>query len=107
MNFIKIIQKTNFGAMAIFVSGCLLDHFTTAYGISIPGLTESNSFVLMLMNYGLWHLAEIVVIVFGIGASLMSTRNDKAILTTFSTLMLISGGLLRLAVGFQNLSLIL
>jgi len=92
---------------SIFVSGCIFDHVTTAYGVSIPGLTESNSFVLILMGYGLWHFAEFFIIFFGLIAVLMAKKFDKSGIVTFSAVMLSFSGILRLLFGFQNLTIIL
>lgn len=56
---------TNF-TMIVFTLGCVLDHLTTAYGVTLFSVVESNPMVVMLMELGIWREFELMVISVGV-----------------------------------------
>ena len=94
-------------AMVIFVVGCICDHLTTAYGLMLPNIHELNMNVLFLMGHGLWHIAEILIIMAGVGSGYLALKSESNLVVNLSTFMLMSGGLFRFYASIQNLTIIL
>ncbi|MGQ9679146.1 MAG: hypothetical protein ACUVV4_00010 [Candidatus Bathyarchaeia archaeon] len=92
---------------SIFSIGCLLDHFTTAYGLEVEGIHELNSIVITLQEHGLWEISEFLVVSLGLFSVLLSSKNEAAPLIKTSLFLLMVTGFIRLVVGFQNIMIIL
>ena len=90
----------------IFSVGCLLDHITTAYGLTIPGVVETNPFVLRMINYGVWHFFEFLILVSGIffGFNLGSLKSGASKFLFIVALNAV--GLCRFLAGLYNLEII-
>lgn len=100
-------NRLEFTAMAIFLLGCLCDHLTTAYGLTLQGMTELNSNVLLLVRYDVWHFFELLVIATGIGLGFLAVRSKLGEITKLSMMVLLSGGIIRFYAGLHNLTIIL
>jgi len=101
------ILKYEIVAIIVFASGGLLDHLTTGYGLSLPYLSEMNPAVLLLVEWGIWHVVELLIIAAGVCSGYLIILSKSYGLICASTIGLLSGGLLRLYVGLQNLTLII
>lgn len=99
--------KIEIAAVLIFVLGCSYDHLTTAYGLMLPNIIETNAVVVFLMRYGIWHLVEIIIITAGIGLGYVAFSSKADEILYLSSIALTSGGLVRLFAGIQNLTIIL
>ena len=104
---VRMVKKLGFAAIAIFTLGCVCDHFTTAYGLTLPNIMELNENVLFLMGYGVWHIFEFLVMVVGIGSGIIIIKLKSCAITKLSTIALVSGGLIRFGAGLQNLTVII
>lgn len=93
--------------VALFVVGCLLDHFTTSYGVGSPALTETNPVVNMLLEHGMWRATEILFVMVGVGLGLHSLNPRPGESPSLYLGMITLAGLVRLIAGFQNLGAIL
>lgn len=100
------IRKAKLFMILVFSSGCLVDHITTIYGLSLPTIVELNPLVLLLINNGVWHLVEALIIVTGIYSGLTVFGLKSRTLITFSMVALVMVGLVRLYAGIHNLTLI-
>ena len=89
-----------------FLIGCFFDHITTAYGINIPSLAEKNPAVLFMMEYDIWHEAEILMTAATAFGALLVSRLRTSLATKLSTKSLAAIGLIRFIAGFQNLIVI-
>lgn len=100
------IGKAELLAMILFTSGCIVDHVTTYYGVSLPTVEEANPVVLFMIGAGVWHVVEILIILLGTtsGFILSSTRSRGMV--TMSILALMVVGLVRLYAGIHNIVLI-
>lgn len=98
--------KYNVLGVLIFSVGCLLDHITTAYGLTIPGIVETNPFVLRMINYGVWHFFEFLILISGIffGFNLASLKSGAS--KFFFIFALNAVGLCRFLAGLNNLEII-
>jgi len=94
-------------AMAIFSLGCICDHLTTAYGLTLPNIMELNMNVILLKENGVWHVIELLVIATGLCSGIFIIRLKPCAITKLSTIALLSGGFIRFGVGLQNLTTIL
>jgi hypothetical protein len=94
-------------SMIVFASGCLLDHLTTGYGLSLPYISEMNPSVLFLIESGIWHVVEVLLISSGICSGYFTILSKSDGLIGASTIGLFSGGLFRLFAGLHNLNLII
>jgi hypothetical protein len=92
--------------IVFFLLGCFFDHVTTAYGINIPSLAERNPAVLFMMEYGIWHEAEILMTTVIAFCGLLVVRLRTSSTTNLSTKSLAAVGLIRFLAGFQNLIVI-
>lgn len=100
-------DRLGFTALAIFSLGCVCDHLTTAYGLTLPNVTELNMNVLILLGYGVWHLVEFLVIAAGIGSGFLAVRSKSGVIPRLSMMILFSGGLIRFYAGLHNLIIII
>ena len=103
----KMDKRLALIAMAIFSLGCVCDHLTTAYGLTLPNITELNNSVVLLNEYGVWHVIELLVIATGLCSGLFIIRLKPCAITKLSTIALMSGGFIRFSAGLQNLTTIL
>lgn len=94
-----------FVAMAIFSLGCLCDHLTTAYGLTLPNIAELNMNILLLMGCGIWHFVESLVVASGIGSGFLAVRSKSVPILRASMIALFSGGLIRFYAGLHNLTI--
>jgi hypothetical protein len=93
--------------VAFFALGCLFDHLTTSYGLSSLTLCETNPMVMGLVERGIWHEMETLVIVVGVFYGLYSLKSMLGSSAHTSLRVLTFAGLIRFFAGFQNLSVIL
>lgn len=93
--------------VAFFAMGCLFDHLTTSYGLSLSTFVETNPIVTSLMEQGIWHVIEILTITVGVCYGLYSLCSTKGGAAALSLRVLTFAGLIRFFAGFQNLSVIL
>lgn len=94
-------------AVLFFTLGCVFDHLTTAYGVNLPSIVETNSMVKLLMEHGVWHCVEICVMVTAICYGLFIIRTGlRATLGIYLTLMMTTGSF-RLYAGILNLTIIM
>ncbi len=91
----------------VFSLGCSLDHLTTAYGISLSNIAESNPVVLRLMEFGVWSETEGLVILMGIIFGVVIGRAEESKLKDFSMTVLATVGFTRFIAAFNNLALII
>ena len=100
------IGKAELLSMMLFASGCIFDHLTTAYGLTLPTVTEMNKIVLPLIGYGVWHIIEILIIVAGTCSGFIAVRLKSNLTRNLSMIALTMVGLIRLYAGTQNLTII-
>ena len=100
------IGKSELLSMIVFTFGCILDHVTTFYGLSIPNVEEINPVVLLLIGSGIWSLVEIILIAAVNGSSLVTFGSKSEIIITFSITALLTVGIIRLYAGFHNMMII-
>ena len=100
------IGKAELLMMTVFTSGCIVDHITTFYGLSLPTIVEVNPVVLMLIGSGVWHVVEVLIIAAGIFSGLVASSSKSRILIAFSMISLAMVGLVRLYAGIHNIVLI-
>ncbi len=90
-----------------FSLGCVFDHLTTAYGVNLPAIVETNPMVLLLMDHGVWHWVEFCMMVTAICYGLFIIRMGfKATQGIYLTLMMATGSF-RLYAGILNLAIII
>ena len=94
-------------AVVVFYSGCLFDHLTPLYGVSLPTISEVNPVVLRLMEIGIWFEVEIFVILLGILCGIVISSMKPSKLNALSVNALTAVGLTRALVAFSNLTLII
>ena len=94
-------------AVVAFYFGCLFDHLTTLYGVSLPTISEVNPVVLRLMEVGIWFEVEIVVILMGILYGIVISSMKPSKLNALSANALTAVGLTRALVAFSNFTLII
>ncbi len=93
--------------VAFFAMGCLFDHLTTSYGLSLSTFVETNPIVTSLVEQGIWNVIEILTITAGVCYGLYSLCSTKGGAAALSLRVLTFAGLIRFFAGFQNLSVIL
>ncbi len=93
--------------VVVFYSGCLFDHLTTLYGISLPTISEVNPVVLRLMEVGIWFEVEMFVILLGMLCGIVIGSMKPSKLNALSANALTAVGLTRALVAFSNLTLII
>jgi len=100
------IRKTELFMIIVFALGCILDHATTYYGLSLLTFIESNSIVRLLIEYDVWHLIEILILISGVSSCLIASSSKSRFTLLFSMATLMTVGLIRLYAGIHNLILI-
>ncbi len=101
------IKKKELTIITLFVLGCIVDHTTTLYGLELPNIIESNSFVLRMINAGVWNVLEVVLILLGTASAYAILRDNSKELVTLSMVALGSVGVVRMYAGYMNITLIL
>lgn len=104
------LLKSNIGitglfAMMIFTSGCVLDHVTTYYGLSLPTIEEANQFVLFMIGADIWAIVELLLLVVGNSLVIVKFGSDSKGITIMAV-TLTAVGFIRLFVGVHNILLI-
>ena len=104
------LLKSNVGitglfAMMIFTSGCVLDHVTTYYGLSLPTINEANQFVLYLIGANIWNIVELLMLILGNSLVIVKFGSESNRITIMAV-ALTSVGIIRLFVGVHNILLI-
>ena len=100
-------NKLKICIVAFFTIGCLFDHLTTSYGLSLSMFVETNPIVTSLVEQGIWHMIEILTITAGVCYGLHSLCSTKGGAAALSLRVLTFAGMIRFFAGFQNLSAIL
>jgi hypothetical protein len=98
---------TNF-TLIVFTLGCVLDHLTTAYGVTLFSIVESNPMVVMLMEFGIWHEFELLVISVGV-LQIFVTYFIKSniFFYYFSNCLMMFAGLVRYYAALHNITVIM
>jgi hypothetical protein len=98
---------TNF-TLIVFTLGCVLDHLTTAYGVTLFSVVESNPMVVMLMEFGIWHGFELMVISVGV-LQIFVTYFIKSniFFYYFSNCMMMFAGFVRYYAALHNMTVIM
>lgn len=91
----------------VFSLGCILDHLTTVYGVSLSNIAESNPVVLRLMEFGVWSMTEVLVILMGTILGVTICRAEESKLKDFSMTVLATVGFTRFIAAFNNFALII
>lgn len=100
------IEKAELLSMTVFTVGCIVDHVTTYYGLSIPTVEEINPVVLLLIGSGIWNLVEIILIAAGNVSGLVISGLKSKIMVSCSITSLLTVGFVRLYAGFHNMMII-
>jgi hypothetical protein len=100
------IGKAELLSMMVFTVGCILDHVTTYYGLSLPTVEEINPVVLLMIGSGIWNLVEIGLIIAGNGSGLFVSGSKSKMMITFSMTSLLIVGIVRLYAGFHHMMII-
>jgi len=100
------IGKAELLAMILFTSGCIVDHITTQYGLSLPTVEEANPVVLFMIGAGVWNVVEILIILLGTTSGFILSGTKSRRMVTMSILALMVVGLVRLYAGVHNIVLI-
>lgn len=98
--------KAELLAMIVFTSGCIVDHITTYYGLSMPMVKEANPVVLLMIGAGVWNVVEILIIAMGTTSGFILSSTKSRRMVTMSILALMGVGLVRLYAGVHNIVLI-
>ncbi|EMR74246.1 hypothetical protein MCGE09_00637 [Thaumarchaeota archaeon SCGC AB-539-E09] len=116
-SYINIIYKFRFRVskrhftiltMIIFTLSCVLDHLTTAYGVTLFSVVESNPMVIMLMDFGIWHEFELMVISVGILQIFVTYFiRSNVFFYYFSNSLMIFAGLVRYYSALHNVTVIM
>lgn len=93
--------------MFFFVFSCTLDHMTTAYGIAIPTIHETNPNVRYLIESGFWHGVELFTVFFGVCLVAMAIVSRSNTIMDLTIRLLSTTGVVRFFAGFHNLFTIL
>ena len=93
-------------AMMVFTAGCIVDHVTTYYGLTLPTVKELNPLVLMMIGSGSWNLVEVSILIIGNVYGYFVSGSKSEIMAVFSMTLLLLVGTVRLSAGFHNLMVI-
>ena len=94
-------------AYSTLIIGILGDHLSTSIALSRGYVMEANPMALGLMQQNLCVLTDILLIIVSIAATFISLRIMKNPMARATLILPIVVGLLRLAVTFWNVSLII
>lgn len=100
-------ERVAFIVVLIFSMGCAFDHLTTGYGVALPSLQEKNPTVQLLMEQGVWHEVEAILMFMGVFYSLIVAFSGSRTTFGLSMKVMAAVGLLRFCAGFCNLTLIM
>jgi hypothetical protein len=94
-------------AYIMLVAGALGDHLSTFLALARPYVYEANPIVLKLMEKGLWFPVDIVLIALGIIVPYLLIRVTKT--PVFKGLLAypLVHGLIRIAVSFWNIGVLI
>jgi len=100
------IDRPELTMMVIFTMGCILDHLTTYYGLKFPMIMEFNPIVAQLIAMGIWHTAELAIILLGNISGYFASQNQPDYLKHISIMALTLAGIFRIYAGIHNIFLI-
>ena len=100
-------NKIEVTALTIFTLGCILDHFTTAYGLTQSNIMETNINVLFLLENNLWHLLETLIVASGVISGILIFRGESNSIMRLLVMAQFVIGLTRLYAGFHNITVII
>jgi hypothetical protein len=100
------VGKRVLSTMMVFTVGCIVDHVTTYYGLTLPNVEELNKLVLMLIETGLWNLFEVSLLFIGNVYGIFVSSSKSKIMVVFSLTLLFLVGIVRLSAGFHNMMII-
>jgi hypothetical protein len=100
------IGRAELLAMILFTSGCIVDHVSTHYGLSLPTVEEANPVVLFMIGTGIWNAVEIMIIVMGNSSGFILSGTKSRNLVTMFVFTLMAVGIVRLYAGVHNIVLI-
>lgn len=86
-------------------SGFILDHVTTIFGINYYQVYETNSIVINLLDLGLWSIVDSIICISLIMLLKISINKHESL--KFLLFLPLLAGIIRLMIGFSNLSLLL
>ena len=92
--------------MMFFTAGCIVDHVTTYYGLTLPNVEELNPLVLMMIGSGSWNLVEVSILIIGNVYGFFVSGSKSEIMVAFSMTLLLLVGIVRLFAGFHNMMVI-
>jgi hypothetical protein len=100
------IGKAELLAMMIFTTGCIVDHITTYYGLSVPTIEEANPVVLFMIGTGIWNAVDILIIVMGNSTGFILSGEKSRGIMTMLIVTLVVAGLVRMVAGVHNIMLV-
>ena len=92
--------------MMVFTAGCIVDHGTTYYGLTLPTVEELNPLVLLMIGSGSWNLVEVSILIIGNVYGFFVSGSKSEITAVFSMTLLLLVGIMRLFAGFHNMMVI-
>jgi len=98
--------KAKLLSMTFFTVGCIVDHVTTLYGLSLPNVMETNPVVILLIGSGIWNLIDFIFVAAVNGSGLVIFGSKSKILIAFSITILLMSGIIRLCAGVNNMMVI-
>ncbi len=93
--------------ITLFTFGSALDHLTTACGLSMPTIVEKNPTVLMLVEHGVWHWAEVLMMVTTMFYGIFIIKTGFTNVYNLSLILMAATGSLRFFAGVQNIAIIM
>ena len=92
--------------MMVFTAGCIVDHGTTYYGLTLPNVEELNQLVVMMIGSGIWNLVDFSILIIGNVYGFFVSGSKSEIMAVFSMTLLLVVGIVRLFAGFHNMMVI-
>ena len=90
-----------------FTFGSALDHLTTACGLSMPAIVEKNPTVLMLVEQGVWHWAEVLTMVITMCYGVFIIKTRFTTVYNLTLILMAATGSFRFYAGVQNMAIIM
>ena len=100
------VGKRALFAMMVFTAGCIVDHVTTYYGLTLPNVVELNPLVLLMIGSSAWNLIEVSILIIGNVCGFFVSGSKSKIMGVFSITLLLLVGIVRLSAGFHNMIVI-
>jgi hypothetical protein len=100
------VGKRMLFAMMVFTVGCIVDHVTTYYGLTLPNIQELNPLVLLMIGSSVWNLVEVSILILGNVCGFFVSGSKSEITGVFSMKLLLLVGIVRLSAGFHNMMII-